>query len=206
MPGRMGCARAVGIERLASGAPQWAERFQIGPEAAGPGKVAPGMEAAASLEVPAAERFTAYLRASPPSPHRLGTIPPCFPSMGAWRGQGQCPQDATLKCIFLTTGLPHFPAQARESLLRLPPAFLASCTTPYPTKKNEEPSALALGREQEPNTGFLPDFPGEFYAISPLTAARFIGMVSPRFWKGFQTLRADRLRLSTTAIGILWQN
>jgi hypothetical protein len=63
VPGRMGCARVVGIERLASEAPKWAERFQIGPEAAGPGKAAPGLEAAASLEVPAAEYFTPYLSA-----------------------------------------------------------------------------------------------------------------------------------------------
>ena len=61
MPGRMGCARAVGIEKMESGAPKWAERSEIGPEAAGPGKAAPGLEAAPSLEVPAAERFTAYL-------------------------------------------------------------------------------------------------------------------------------------------------
>jgi hypothetical protein len=63
VPGRMGCARVVGIERLASEAPKWAERFQIGPEAAGPGKAAPGLEAAASLKVPAAEYFTPYLSA-----------------------------------------------------------------------------------------------------------------------------------------------
>ena len=163
----MGCARAVGIERLASGAPKWAERFQIGPEAAGPGKVAPGLEAAASLEVPAAERFTAYLRASPPSLHRLGTIPPCFPSMGAWRGQGQCPQDATLKCIFLTTGLPHFPAQARESLLRLPPAFLASCTTPYPTEKQRRTLRAGAGQGTRAKHGVPSRLPGRILCDFP---------------------------------------
>src|ERR1017187_4648666 len=87
----MGCARAVGIERLASGAPQWAERFQIGPEAAGPGKVAPGLEAAASLEVPAAESFTAYLRASTPIPPPSRYHTPMLPKHGGMEGAGTVP-------------------------------------------------------------------------------------------------------------------
>ena len=63
VPGRMGCESAVRIECGESGAPKGAERFQNGPEAAGPGKAGPGLEPEASLEVPTAERFTPYLNA-----------------------------------------------------------------------------------------------------------------------------------------------
>ena len=63
MPGRMGWARVVGIEGGESGVPRGSDRLPIAPEAAVPGKVAPGLKAEVSLEVSTAERFTLYLRA-----------------------------------------------------------------------------------------------------------------------------------------------
>ena len=57
------CASVVGIKGCESGAPKRAERYQIGPEATGLGKAAPGPEPEASMEVPTAERFTPYLSA-----------------------------------------------------------------------------------------------------------------------------------------------
>ena len=68
MPGPVGCASVVGTECCESGARKRAERSQIGPEAAGLGKAAPGPEPEAAMEVPTAECVTPYLSAIPPYP------------------------------------------------------------------------------------------------------------------------------------------
>jgi hypothetical protein len=75
VPGRVGCASAVGIGGRQSGAPKGAARFQLGPVAAGPGKAAPGLEPEASLEVPIVQRFTPYLSAIRAGPRRPAGSP-----------------------------------------------------------------------------------------------------------------------------------
>ena len=75
MPRRMGCASVVGIEGCEFGAPKGVERFQVGHEAAGPGKAAPGQELEAFLEVPTAERVTSYLSAVLSSANFKGSPP-----------------------------------------------------------------------------------------------------------------------------------
>jgi hypothetical protein len=61
--GRWGAKVPWGYNAASLGGPKRADRFQIGPEAAGPRKTAPRLEPEASLEVPSAERFTPYLSA-----------------------------------------------------------------------------------------------------------------------------------------------
>jgi hypothetical protein len=61
VPGQMGCESAVGIKCWESGGPKGTGRLHFGPEAAGPGKTAPGLEPEISLEVPNVERFTPIL-------------------------------------------------------------------------------------------------------------------------------------------------
>ena len=62
--GAGGVRLCCGDSRLGeSGVPKGAERFQTGPEAAGPGKGAPGLEHDAFLQGHTAERFTSYLSA-----------------------------------------------------------------------------------------------------------------------------------------------
>ena len=59
--GADGVRKCRGDRMLRIWGPKGTGRFQIEPEAAGPGKTAPGLEPEASLEVPSAEPFTPYL-------------------------------------------------------------------------------------------------------------------------------------------------
>ena len=61
--GADGVRKCRGDRMLRIWGPKGTGRFQIEPEAAGPGKTAPGLEPEASLEVPSAEPFTPYLSA-----------------------------------------------------------------------------------------------------------------------------------------------
>ena len=65
MPGRVGCARVVGIDGCEYGPPNGVKRFQTGTEATGPAKDAPELELDAFLQVPAAERLTPYSGENP---------------------------------------------------------------------------------------------------------------------------------------------
>ena len=87
MPGQMGCESAVGIECRESGAPKGAERFQIGPEAAGLGKAAPGLEPEASVEVTSAKSFYALSKchSSLTSFDDFGALP----GAGSGNGRGE---------------------------------------------------------------------------------------------------------------------
>jgi hypothetical protein len=58
--GADGVRKCPGDRRLESGAPKGAHRFQIRPEAAGPGKAAPGLEREASLKVASTDPFALH--------------------------------------------------------------------------------------------------------------------------------------------------
>ena len=82
MPGRVGCARVVGIDGCEYGPPNGVKRFQTGTEATGPAKDAPELELDAFLQVPVVERLTPYLSAIRSSNSAAPTIcsTSCFPT------------------------------------------------------------------------------------------------------------------------------